>query len=87
MHLLATGALVAAAAMLPTNATVTVPTRVSNIYPQLAMINEGNDCATAAVVPWADRSYRATVLPANFRWRLTVIFEMHGVHSWPTFAR
>ena len=36
---------------------------VSGVYPHLAMFNDGNECGTGAVVPWADRLWVLTYSP------------------------
>jgi len=39
------------------------PLQVSGIYPHLAYYNEGRECGTGAVVPWADRLWLVTYGP------------------------
>ena len=39
------------------------PLQVSGIYPHLAFFNEGAECGTGAVVPWADRLWAVTYSP------------------------
>jgi hypothetical protein len=39
------------------------PPSISGIYPHLAMFNNGNECGTGAVVPWADRLWVVTYAP------------------------
>ncbi|MFM1770344.1 MAG: hypothetical protein RJA22_2873 [Verrucomicrobiota bacterium] len=39
------------------------PRQVGGIYPHLAMFNEGGECGTGAVVPWADRLWVVTYSP------------------------
>ena len=41
----------------------TEPRSVSGIYPHLAFFNEGNECGTGAVVPWAGRLWAITYSP------------------------
>ena len=39
------------------------PMQISGIYPHLAYYNEGRECGTGAVVPWADRLWLVTYGP------------------------
>ncbi len=39
------------------------PVSVSGVYPHLALFNDGNECGTGAVVPWADRLWVITYSP------------------------
>ena len=39
------------------------PRQISGIYPHLAMFNNGGECGTGAVVPWADRLWVITYGP------------------------
>jgi len=42
----------------------TTPQRqISGVYPHLAMFNDGNECGTGAVVPWAGRLWVVTYSP------------------------
>jgi hypothetical protein len=46
---------VSAAVLVLTITQAAEPRSVSGIYPHLATFNEGGECGTGAVVPWADR--------------------------------
>jgi hypothetical protein len=50
-------------ASLATAATPTAPPSFSGIYPHLAMFNNGAECGTGAVVPWADKLWVVTYSP------------------------
>jgi hypothetical protein len=39
------------------------PLQISGVYPHLAYYNEGRECGTGAVVPWADRLWLVTYGP------------------------
>lgn len=39
------------------------PVQFSGIYPHLATFNQGRECGTGAVVPWADRLWVITYMP------------------------
>ncbi len=53
----------AAAAACFSSAAETAPRQFSGIYPHLAMFNNGGECGTGAVVPWADKLWVVTYSP------------------------
>lgn len=57
-------------------AAVAPPVMVSGIYPHLAMFNEGNECGTGAVVPWADRLWVVTYSPHEPNGSLDKLYEI-----------
>ena len=52
------------------------PRSVSGIYPHLAFFNEGNECGTGAVVPWAGRLWAITYSPHRPNGSLDKLYEI-----------
>ncbi len=52
------------------------PPQVSGIYPQLAFFNDGAECGTGAVVPWADRLWAVTYSPHEPRGSSDKLYEI-----------
>jgi hypothetical protein len=52
------------------------PMQVSGIYPHLAFFNEGAECGTGAVVPWADRLWAVTYSPHEPRGSSDKLYEI-----------
>ncbi len=52
------------------------PGPVSGVYPHLAMFNDGNECGTGAVVPWAGRLWVVTYSPHQPRGSSDKLYEI-----------
>src|SRR5512137_1407448 len=52
------------------------PLQVSGIYPHLAFFNEGAECGTGAVVPWAERLWAVTYSPHEPRGSSDKLYEI-----------
>jgi hypothetical protein len=52
------------------------PLQVSGIYPHLAFFNDGAECGTGAVVPWADRLWAVTYSPHEPRGSSDKLYEI-----------
>ncbi len=50
--------------------------QVSGIYPHLAFFNDGAECGTGAVVPWADRLWAVTYSPHQPRGSSDKLYEI-----------
>jgi hypothetical protein len=52
------------------------PREIAGIDPRLAMFNEGAECGTGAVVPWADRLWVITYSPHSPKGSSDKLYEI-----------